>query len=104
MELTANNSLLTGTNKAAGISLQDGQLLHKRAERPRHKMSERHREVQDEIYTHTTSQIGNAASLLIFRKESVERKKKVLQHTFSLWSSRRVCQEPCRALAPHQNV
>ena len=48
VELTAN-SLLTGSNKPAGFSLQNRSLLQKSADMPHHKMPERHLEVEDEI-------------------------------------------------------
>lgn len=96
MELTANSSLLTGTNKPAGISLHGGSLLHKRAER--------RLEVEDELHTHAIFQIGNAATMADLQKGKCGEKKKVLKHTFSLRNSRFVCQEPRRDVAPYQNV
>lgn len=103
MALTASNSLLTGTSKPAGTSLKDGLLLHKCAERLHHKVCERHLEVE-EIYEHTISQTGNAAASADLQEGKCGGKKKVLQHTFSLWSSHCACREPSRALAPHQKV
>lgn len=72
VELTANSSLLAGTNKPAGISLHGGLLLHKRAER----------RLRDTLKSKTSSthmpssKLATLPPWLIFRKESVERKKK----------------------------